>query len=253
MVEIPETSDCDRNTRRPYSRQHEARVGWMSMCDRPLTARLRRMRKGFWALTELGPPIVEWSGSTEADSPLVVLLHGWGETEADMTALAPSLPPGPTYASIRAPYAQSHHHVWFTVGRPFDHAAKWFENWLDRVASEERPVVLVGFSAGAAFAGGLLLLNPARYVGAAILYGTLPFNAGVPTRSGGLVGVRVFLARGRDDATIPGELLDRTWAYLTDESGAHSEAFRYDGGHSVSDATLTDLAHWIVEVVKGTT
>ena len=50
----------------------------------------------------------------------------------------------------------------------------WFRAWLDEVAPAGRPVVLVGFSGGAAFAGGLVLDDPARYAGAAILYGTLP-------------------------------------------------------------------------------
>ena len=39
-----------------------------------------------------------------------------------------------------------------------------------------------GFSGGAAFAGGLVLDDPARYAGAAILYGTLPFDAGLADR-----------------------------------------------------------------------
>jgi hypothetical protein len=53
----------------------------------------------------------------------------------------------------------------------------WFRDWLDDVAPAGRPVVLVGFSGGAAFAGGLVLDDPARFAGAAILHGTLPFDA----------------------------------------------------------------------------
>ncbi len=56
----------------------------------------------------------------------------------------------------------------------------WFRSWLDQVAPPGRPVILLGFSGGAAFAGGLLLGDPHRYAGAAILYGTLPFDAVVP-------------------------------------------------------------------------
>lgn len=45
-------------------------------------------------------------------------------------------------------------------------------------------MVLVGLSGGAAFAGGLLLDDPARYAGTALLYGTLPFDAGLATGHG---------------------------------------------------------------------
>jgi hypothetical protein len=31
-------------------------------------------------------------------------MHGWGESERTMTLLVPSLPEGPAYASLRAPY-----------------------------------------------------------------------------------------------------------------------------------------------------
>jgi phospholipase/carboxylesterase len=200
-------------------------------------------------LSDLGVPVVEWSGSDEPYAPLVVMLHGWGETEAEMTALVPSLPTGPTYASVRAPYAQGRHCAWFEKGRPFIATARWFEDWLDSLVERERPIVLVGFSAGAAFAGGMLLLNPQRYLGAAILSGTLPFDAGVDTPTSHLVGKNVFLAQSTADATISGELLDRAWDYLTGASGASTRVLRYEGGHGVSKQVVAGLAYWLDEVL----
>lgn len=205
------------------------------------------------AVPSFGAGVVEWHGSTEADAPLIVLLHGWGETEADMVALVPSLPVGLTYASLRGPLAMGRHPAWFAPGHPFHLSAQWFEAWLNGVASPTRPVVLVGFSAGAAFAGGLLLLNPGRYAGAAILYGTLPFEAGVATPPGGLAGIPVFVAHGTNDAMIPRDLLDRAWTYLTQDSGASARAVLYEDAHGVSERSLADLAHWITEVTTGQT
>jgi phospholipase/carboxylesterase len=123
----------------------------------------------------------------------------------------------------------------------------WFRGWLDTSAPTGRPVVLVGFSGGAAFAGGLLLDDPARYTGAAVLYGTLPFDAGVPTTPARLTGVPVFLAHGAQDTVIPRELLDRTWAYLLGESGAPTVARRDPVGHSIAPAALGALAGWLQE------
>ncbi len=176
------------------------------------------------------------------------MLHGWGETEAEMLALVPSLPSNLSYASVRAPYENGRRYEWFAAGRPFDDTAKWFERWLDSVAPAERRVVLVGFSAGGAFAGGVLLLQPQRYAGAAILCGTLPFDAGVATPPGRLVGTDVFVAHRTDDSMISPELLDRAWTYLGNESGARTRAIRYAGGHGVSDPMLADLAQWLSHV-----
>src|SRR4051812_49864469 len=121
----------------------------------------------------------------------------------------------------------------------------WFTSWLASVAGDGRPVVLVGFSGGAAFAGGLILDDPSRYVAAAILYGTLPFDAGVPVTPGRLAGLPTLVAQGDQDNVIPRELLDRTWAYINGPSGAPAWALRDPGGHGISAAVIAELAGWL--------
>src|SRR4051812_12385172 len=121
----------------------------------------------------------------------------------------------------------------------------WFTSWLASVAGDGRPVVLVGFSGGAAFAGGLILDDPSRYVAAAILYGTLPFDAGVPVTPGRLAGLPTLVAQGDEDEVIPRELLDRTWAYINGPSGAPAWAVRDPGGHGISAGVLAELAGWL--------
>ncbi|MEU4162957.1 hypothetical protein [Actinoplanes sp. NPDC026670] len=197
-------------------------------------------------------PVVATAGSTDPDAPLVVLLHGRGSHEREIIGLAEHLPDGPAYAAVRAPIAEGGGYAWFAnrgIGRPVAESLRttmdWFRGWLDEVAKPGRPVVLIGFSGGAAFAGGLLLDDPDRYAGAAILYGTLPFDAGVPATAGRLTGVPVLVAQGDHDTVIPRELLDRTWNYLNDESGASVTARRDPVGHGIAAAALQALAGWL--------
>ena len=199
-------------------------------------------------------PVVATAGSTDPRAPLVVLLHGRGSAESEILGLAGALPVGPAYAAVRAPIAEGGGFAWFAnrgIGRPVAESLRatmdWFRGWLDAVAPAGRPVVLVGFSGGAAFAGGLLLDDPARYAGAAILCGTLPFDAGVPTTPGRLAGVPVFVAQGTQDAVIPRELLDRTWDHLLGESGAPTIARRDPVGHAISREALATLGGWLQE------
>ena len=117
------------------------------------------------------------AGSSDPAAPLVVLLHGRGSSEREIIALADHLPPGPAYAAVRAPIPEGGGYAWFAnrgIGRPVAESLTasmaWFRTWLDTVAPAGRPVVLVGFSGGAAFAGGLVLADPQRFSGAAILY-----------------------------------------------------------------------------------
>lgn len=206
-------------------------------------------------MTSFAEPVVVHSGSGALgtpEAPLVVLLHGRGSDEREIATLAGHLPAGPAYAAVRAPIAEGGGFAWFVnrgIGRPVAESLAetmaWFRNWLDEVAPAGRPVVLVGFSGGAAFAGGLMLAEPGRYAGAAILYGTLPFDAGVPVEKDRLDGVPVFVAQGEADAVIPRELLDRTWAYLHGDSGADVTSRRDPGGHGITVSTLEELGAWI--------
>jgi len=112
-------------------------------------------------------PVVARHGSHDPAAPLVVLLHGPGSTETEILGLAAHLPPGPQYAAVRAPIAEGGGYAWFAnrgIGRPLADSLRatmdWFRTWLDAVAPSGRPVLLVGFSGGAAFAGGLVLEEP---------------------------------------------------------------------------------------------
>jgi phospholipase/carboxylesterase len=124
--------------------------------------------------------------------------------------------------------------------------------WLDEAAPAGRPVVLVGFSGGAAFAGGLVLDDPARFAGSAILYGTLPFDAGVPTEPGRLAGLPVLVAQGDADTVIPRELLDRTWTYLHDDAGAAVHGIRSPDGHGLTPQVVDALADWLGRITEET-
>ncbi|MGQ0433707.1 MAG: alpha/beta hydrolase [Microthrixaceae bacterium] len=201
-------------------------------------------------------PVIAWRGSTDADAPLVVLLHGRGSNEADIIGLADHLPAGPAYAAVRAPIAEGGGYAWFAnrgIGRPIAESLRstmdWFRVWLDEVAPTSRPVVVIGFSGGAAFAGGLLLDDPTRYAGAAVLYGTLPFDAGVPTTPGRLAGARVLVIHGDQDNVIPRDLLDRTWDFLDGDAESVTTAVRDPSGHGLSPTALTELQGWLASTL----
>lgn len=200
-------------------------------------------------------PVVLSRGGDE-QAPLVVLLHGRGATEADIIGLAEHLPDGPRYLAVRAPIGEGGGYAWFAnrgIGRPVAESLAgtmgWFRAWLDSQAPDGLPVVLVGFSGGAAFAGGLVLDDPGRYAGIAVLFGTLPFDAGVPTTPDRLAGLPVFVAHGEHDTVIPRELLDRTWEHLGGEAGSKTVARREAAGHELPTATIEALGQWLAQVL----
>lgn len=201
-------------------------------------------------------PAVAWHGPNDPQLPLVVLLHGRGSRETDIIGLAGHFPAGASYAAVRAPIGEGPGFAWFAnrgIGRPVAESLAgtmaWFRSWLAEAAPAGRPVLLVGFSGGAAFAGGLVLSDPQRFAGAAILYGTLPFDAGVPTTAGRLRDVPVFVAQGEMDHVIPAELLAATWNYVGGASGAAATSVKSPGGHNLDRSTATALATWIEDLL----
>lgn len=206
------------------------------------------------------PHVTASAGSTDPSAPLVVLLHGRGSNEREILGLAGHLPEGPAYVALRAPIGEGGGYAWFAnrgIGRPIAESLaagmEWFHRWLEEIAPKGRPVLVVGFSGGAAFAGGLVLAEPQRFAGAAILYGTLPFDAGVPVTPERLSGLPVFVAQGDRDGVIPAELLSRTWNYLLTESAAKTRSRRDPGGHQITAETVAELSHWIQEVTTAAT
>ncbi|KQY62588.1 MULTISPECIES: luciferase family protein [unclassified Nocardioides] len=197
-------------------------------------------------------PVVTVAGSTDVTAPLVVLLHGRGADESSILALSEQLPEGPAYAAVRAPITEGGGYAWFEnrgIGRPVEESLAetiaWFRKWLDEVAPAGRPVIPIGFSGGAAFAGGLVLSDPARFAGVAVLNGTLPWDAGLPVDVAHLAGLPVFLVHGEQDFVIPADLTRRTWDYLTGDSGSATLARRDPGGHVISHETVAELADWL--------
>jgi phospholipase/carboxylesterase len=210
-------------------------------------------------VTALAPAVVAWRGEDDGERPLVVLLHGRGSDETNIISLAQHLPDDFAYAAVRAPIAEGGGYAWFAnrgIGRPVAESLAetmaWFRTWLDELAPTGRRVVLVGFSGGAAFTGGLVLDDPARYLGAAVLYGTLPFDAGVPTTADRLAGVPMLVVHGDADVVIPRELLERTWTYLHGEAGSITTAVRDPGGHGLSAAAVRGLNRWLTGLTDPT-
>ncbi len=201
-------------------------------------------------------PTIVSAGSDDPKAPLVILLHGRGSTETEIITLASYLPKGVRYVALRAPIAEGAGYAWFAnkgIGRPLPESISktmgWFYDWLDGFADHLSKIVLIGFSGGAAFGGGLILNSPKRFTGAAILYGTLPFDAGIDTSPQRLANTNIFLARGELDNVIPRDLLDRTWSYLNSDAGSNTVALLDKGGHGISERVRGGLVIWLGEIL----
>lgn len=96
-------------------------------------------------MSAFSAPVIAWRGSTNADAPLVLLLHGRGSNEADIIGVADHLPAGAGYAAARAPIAEGGGYAWFAnrgLGRPVAESLRppWTGSASGSIRSRPRPV-----------------------------------------------------------------------------------------------------------------
>ncbi|MCX6467146.1 MAG: DUF5519 family protein [Pseudonocardiales bacterium] len=193
------------------------------------------------------PMVARW-GTERPTAPLVVALHGNGTSEHSMIEISPWLPHGPVaYVAVRAPVQHEMGYTWYLDQADLPATCAWLEGWLDTEGDPDRPVLLLGFREGVTVAGALMLSAPHRFSGAALLYGALPFDAGLPMGRGCLAGMPVFLAHGTHDPRTPAALLARTWEWLARESGAPLWAEHVPGGEHLAGAAVGGVATWLAD------
>ena len=170
-----------------------------------------------------------------------------------MIGLAQHLPEDITVAAPRGPVSLGGGSTWFEnrgIGRPIEesiHAtAQAFFTWLDEVGAPHTGVVILGFSGGTAMGGGLLLAEPRRFVGAVLLSGTLPWDAGFDTSDGRLDGLPLFWSIDPEEDVIPRDLVERSEQWLRTTSGANLEEHQYPGiGHAMSIEQMGDVSSFV--------
>jgi phospholipase/carboxylesterase len=210
--------------------------------------------------SDVNAPVVRWrkaQGANAQRPPLLILLHGRGADENDLFALAPAIDSRFAVAAVRGPLPTDEGgYTWSesrTPGRYIGESLRvtltWFQTWLASLATgraEPQDVYLLGFSAGMAMASALILDEPARYAGAVLLSGTLPFDTDLPIIKDRLAGMPIFYGHGSFDRVIPADLVTRSAKYLRESSGARLEIRTYPIAHQISDAEVRDINAWLI-------
>ena len=126
------------------------------------------------------------TSGTVSDSPVFVLLHGWGSNEYDLPDLLDYCGAGSAdFASLRAPIPYGMGGTWFgdwahegvpegeSLTRQAGEAAAAIDEWVRANIPDERRVVTMGFSQGGLLAAHMLRFDPERYAAAVSFSGWL--------------------------------------------------------------------------------
>lgn len=217
------------------------------------------------APTRIDPSLTRWSPDTDTGRPLLVMLHGYGADERDLTGLVPYLPRGIAVASLAAPLKAPFPmpgRSWFPLEvadgavaelapTAADASAQALLDWLDAHAATAPSVALLGFSQGGMVALQAMRLAPKRF-GAVVALSTgvpggeVPGDADLRVRR-----PAVFWGRGTLDTVIPVALVDHTSAWLPGHSTLTERV--YPGlAHGINEQELADihafLSQWTASI-----
>src|SRR5579883_2892642 len=183
----------------------------------------------------------------------LLLLHGTGGTEDDLSGLGRMVLPGAAQLRPRGNVLENGMPRFFRrfaegvldvddLKQRSGELADFIHQCSQRYGFDEQRVVAAGFSNGANIAAGLLFLRPSALRAAILLHPMVPF---VPTALPDLQGKPVFIGAGRVDPLVPREQTEQL-ADLYRQAGASVELFWQNGGHSVSLEEVRAAREWLI-------
>ncbi|WP_300342835.1 PHB depolymerase family esterase [Nesterenkonia sp.] len=199
-----------------------------------------------------------------ADTPLVVMLHGYGAHERDLLSMVPALPEEFTYASLRAPVQMGPGaYTWFHLdperlaysSAEARSAVEDLWSWIDAVRHQHSSVTLLGFSMGMAMATSLLRTRPEAFAAAVGLSGFAVDPAGSADLAGyfdddALAARQLpfFWGRDQEDPIIPAEYIDYThqWANRTVKL---TKVLYAGAGHGVVPQEVSHIGEFLTAAV----
>lgn len=197
--------------------------------------------------------------STSNPKARLLLLHGVGSNEANLTDLAGSLPEDLEILLLRGPLQVgpqgfAWYQVNFTSNGPSfnEEQAESSRKTLHRFieALPKLPTVIAGFSQGGIMSASLGVTEPEQVAGFAILSGRMlreiAPQIATPDR---LRSVSAFIAHGHQDNVLPVDWAKEADAWLDRIGVAHETRF-YNMAHEIVAEELADFSHWLTKTLS---
>lgn len=185
-------------------------------------------------------------------APALLLLHGTGGDEHQLTSLARAASPGSTLIALRGDVIEDgvlRFFRRFAEGQldedDLRRSVAQLRSFLaDLAPVPSRPPVAVGYSNGANLAAAALFLHPSLLGGAALLRAVAPFRD-MPAAA--LADLPVLMLSGSQDDVIDARRTQRLEAELARAAAAVDHRW-LDAGHDLSDLDPAHLRRWLQAV-----
>lgn len=189
--------------------------------------------------------------------PLLVWLHGEGQSELDLPYVAPLISTRNYVAVAPRGTRASRDDAGYQWRDAPDHAAEAEDRVVDAIAhaserlnvNSER-VFIGGVGCGGTMAMRVALANPHRFAGAATFDGPLPSSRRPLRWVNRVRTLPLLLAASRASRAYPEERICRDLRLLHSAGGTVSVR-QYPGDDDLTTAMLSDFDRWMMEIVCG--
>jgi len=193
------------------------------------------------------------------NSPLLILLHGYGSNELDLFSFADELPETLVIVSLRAPYEMGYGgYAWYDINldsknnkfSDLNQARKSLQkisttiNYIQtKYNTNPNNTFLLGFSQGAILSYALSFNFPNKIQHVIALSGYLNSEL-MPYENTQKIHTDYYISHGSVDQVIPVEWARKASPFL-DSKGLKSEYSEYPVGHGVAPQNFFSFKKWI--------
>ena len=201
---------------------------------------------------------IKGAPASNADAPLIVLMHGRGANRFDLLSLNDHLPKNATVIFPEAPFEAAQWDygpgsAWYRFLGGNKPEAESFSHSLDTlhelIASFNRSRVVVGgFSQGGTMGTAYALAHPGAVSGVLNFSGFLADHPRVAASKNTVGDTSFFWGHGTHDPAIPFQMAIEGRDALR-AAGAKLETHDYEIGHWIAPEELADAVTWLEELL----
>ena len=199
--------------------------------------------------------------SKTSESPLLLLLHGFGSNESDLHSFANYLPENHYIVSIRAPFKLPNGgFAWYNIS--FDEDLNKFNdhdqakdsinkiiNFIDELSNkyliDKNKISLLGFSQGTILSYALCLNYPEKFKNIIGFSGYIDeAMINVESKNIDYSRLNLYISHGKDDPVIPIDWARKSTEVLKRNKINYSFN-EFNSGHTISSENFYDFKNWL--------
>lgn len=198
----------------------------------------------------LAPDGIEVPGA-RAGAPLVLLLHGRGDTAGQFSSVASLFGPELAFRALEAPWPFHEGKAWFRSDPAEVLRADLEADYAPLLAAilpaRPRPVALLGFSQGCMLAAHFAIAHPEAVKAIVCIGGALKFEPPVPPP--GMPRPAFLFVHGTEDPMVP-VAQAKAAAQALDQRGFATEFLEHPGGHTIPRQDVPRIRQWLLQHLK---